>query len=87
MTLRDAVNKYLAAAGGYGELMPLSGFALDTPALREMISTWEDDYHLSRHYELVPASFRDRDTQAFVIDGIEYSGIIFRPSIAEILGD
>ena len=50
-----------------------------------MVSGWEEDYQLSRHYELIPASYRDLDSQSYVIDGIEYSGIIIHDSIQEIL--
>ena len=87
MTLNDAVKIYLAAAGGYEQLMPLGGFALDLPALAAMISGWEEDYHRSRHYELVPASFRDAAAPRYTIEGVEYSGIIIHASIAQILGD
>lgn len=86
MTLKEAVNTYLATAGGYGQRMPLSGFALAPEPLREMISAWEEDYQLSRHYELIPASYRDLETPTYVIEGLEYSGIIFHASIAEVLG-
>jgi hypothetical protein len=86
MTIKHAVERYLAVAGQYGQLMPLSAFDLQPRELKEMIATWEDDYQLSRHYELVPASYRDSDTQRYSIEGVEYSGIIFHPSVAEILG-
>ena len=87
MTLSEAVKQYLAVAGGFGQQMPLSGFALEPAALRAMISGWEEDYQLSRHYELIPASYRDLGSQSYVIDGIEYSGIIIHDSIQEILED
>ena len=86
MTLGDAVKQYLATAGEFGQQIPLSAFALEPAVLRAMISAWEEDYQLSRHYELIPASYRDQGAQTYVIDGIEYSGIIFHASIQEVLG-
>jgi hypothetical protein len=85
MTLNEAVKRYLAVTGSFGQMMPLSSFELAPAELREMVSAWEEDYHLSRHYELVPASHHDT-TEHYAIDGAEYSGIIMRDSIAEVLG-
>lgn len=85
MTIQEAVNKYLTVTNGFGELMPLSRFEVPPAELRGALSDWEEDYHLSRHYELVPASYRDGGAQAYVINGIEYTGIIFHNSIKEIL--
>ena len=86
MTLNEAVTQYLAVAERFERLMPLSGFALAPAELTAMIAAWEEDYHLSRHYELVPASYRDSGAQRYSISGIEYSGIIIHASISEILG-
>jgi hypothetical protein len=85
MTLNEAVKRYLAVTGSFGKPMPLSAFELAPAELREMVSGWEEDYHLSRHYELVPASYHDT-TEHYPIDGAEYSGIIMRESIVEVLG-
>ena len=84
MTLNEAVKRYLAVAGSFGTLMPLSSFDLPPEELRAMISDWEEDYHLSRHYELVPASYRDTG-ERYTIDGVEYSSIIMRDTISEVL--
>lgn len=87
MTLHEAVEKYLQAAGSFGQIMPLERFGLPPKELDAMLSVWEEDYHLSRHFELIPASYRNASAAGFVIGGAEYTGIIIRDSIREALGE
>ncbi len=86
MTLSDAVGKYLTVAEEFGQPMLLESFDIPAKELDEMISGWEEDYHLSRHFELVPASHHNLNNKTFRIGGIEYVSIIIYASIKEALG-
>ncbi|MSO20615.1 MAG: hypothetical protein EXQ56_09180 [Acidobacteria bacterium] len=86
MTLSDAVGKYLIVAEEFGQPMPLESFDISAKEMDEMISAWEEDYHLSRHFELLQASDHNLNHKSFRIGGIEYTGIIIYASIKEALG-
>ena len=85
MTLQQAVEKYLSAAGAFGAEMPLSGFGLPQREVESMLAAWDEDYHLHAHFELVPCSWMSNDTPAYQINGVLYSGIIFRETIRDAL--
>lgn len=88
MDLRAAVEKYLAVAGDFGRLMPLSGFGLDPETTAAMIAAWEEDYQLHRHLELIPVGPGTAGPSAqpgYLVGGIVYTGVIFRPSIRGII--
>ncbi len=88
MNLRAAVEKYLAVAGDFGRHMPLSGFGLDPETTEAMIAAWEEDYQLHRHLELIPVGPGTEGPSAqarYVVGGIAYTGVIFRPSIRAII--
>ena len=89
MNLKAAVEKYLAVAGNFGRLMPLSGFELDPATTEAMIAAWEEDYQLHRHLELIPAGPGTEGPSAqagYVVGGIAYTGVVFHPSIRAIIG-
>jgi hypothetical protein len=85
MNLKEAVEKYLAVAGRFGETMPLAGFGLEPKETEAMLSAWDEDYHLHRHFELVPASWMTAGVTACSINGALYSAIIIRESIREAI--
>lgn len=85
MTLKEAVARYLQAAGQFGETMPLGQFGLPQAEAERMLSGWDEDYHLNRHFELVPASWMSEGAPAYSINGTLYSAIIIRESIREAL--
>ena len=85
MNLKEAVEKYLEVAGQFGETMPLSGFGLPPSEAEAMLSAWDEDYHLHRHFELVPSSWITAGAPAYSINGALYSAIIIRESIREAL--
>ena len=85
MKLKDAVEKYLAVAGRFGETMPLGQFGLPQAEAEAMLSAWDEDYHLHRHFELVPASWMSEGAPAYSVNGLLYSAIIIRESIREAL--
>jgi hypothetical protein len=85
MNLSEAVEKYLAVAGQFGETMSLAAFGLPRAEAEAMLSAWDEDYHLHRHFELVPNSWISEAEPAYSINGALYSGIIFRETVLEAL--
>ena len=86
MNLKAAVERYLESVGSFGVPMPLDRFGLTQAEVEAMLAAWEDDYHLSRHFELVPSSQASVPAPAYSINGAVYSAIIFRESIRDVLG-
>ena len=85
MTLKAAVEKYLEVAREFGNPMPLTQFRLPQDELVAMVSAWEEDYHLHRHFELLPASRAGAGDPAYLINGVAYTVIVFRESIRDVL--
>ena len=85
MDLKTAVRKYLEAAGEFSRPMPLARFDLPREQIQKTLSAWEEDYHLHRHFELIPASYLNTGDPSFTINGMEYSKIVFLPSIRDVL--
>lgn len=55
MSLRELVNRYLAASGGFGKPAPLSAFGLSPPETERLFSAYEEDYHISRFFHFSEA--------------------------------
>jgi hypothetical protein len=51
-TLRELVEKYLAAAGGYGKAVPISALGLGREEAERLFSALDEDYHISRYLHL-----------------------------------
>jgi hypothetical protein len=85
MQLKDAIERYLAVVGRFGEPMPLAGFGVPAPEVEEMLAAWDEDYHLNRHIELVPASWVAEGATAYRVDGVLYTAVVIRETIREVL--
>ena len=85
MDLKAVVDRYLQEIGAFGEPMPLGRFGLAHDEVETLLSAWEDDYHLSRHFELVPASGMSGAAPAYRINGALYTAIVFRETIRDVL--
>jgi hypothetical protein len=48
MTLREVVDKYLAAAGGYGKAAALSSLGISREEIERTFGQFDEDYHISR---------------------------------------
>ena len=48
MTLREAVEKYLAVAGGYGKAVAFASLGLPREEIERTFSQLDEDYHISR---------------------------------------
>lgn len=80
MTLKDIVEKYLAIAGGFAFLAPLSDFGLSKSEAERIFSTFDEDYHISRfmHFSQVSGT-------AYSINGFEQTHISIDEDIQSIL--
>ena len=85
MDLKEAVEKYLEIAGSFGEPAPLGRFGLQPSEMAALLASWEDDYHLSRYFELVPFSSMAASEPAYRVNGVLYTAIIFRETIRDVL--
>jgi len=47
--LREAIQKYLAAAGGYGRPAALSTLGLPVGQIEKIFGALDEDYHISRY--------------------------------------
>jgi hypothetical protein len=64
MRLREAVEKYLALAGGYGRPLSISQFGLLRPEAEKLFGAFDEDYHISRYFH-----FTNEGGEAFDING------------------
>ena len=51
-----------------------------------VFAAWEEDYHLHRHFELLPSSQVAAGQPTYLINGTAYSTILFRDTIRDVLG-
>ena len=90
MELKAAVERYLEVVKEFGRPMPLSRFGLPKEETEAMVSAWDEDYHLHRHFVLVVASQAGSgnagEETSYSINGLPYTTIVFRESIRHVLG-
>ena len=88
MELKAAVEKYLEVVKEFDLPMPLSRLRLSNEELEAMVSAWDEDYHLHRHFELISPSFAPpgigEDATVYLINGLRYSAIVFKESIRHV---
>jgi len=98
MDLKTAVARYLEKVAGFGCPLPLAQLGAAREEIEAALSAWDEDYHLHRHFELLPAAPERPASEdnpagqpagdaAYRINGIPYTAIIFRESIRHVLGD
>ena len=63
--LKEIVEKYLAAAGGYGKQVPLTSLGLSKEETETVFSTFDEDYHISRFLHFACAAGADFQINAF----------------------
>ena len=89
MDLKDAVEKYLETVKEFRQPMPMSHFGLSRKETEAMISAWDEDYHLHRHFELIPPAAAQQAApeaaSTYLINGLPYSSIVFKESIRHVL--
>ena len=52
MNLREIVEKYLAAGGGYGKTVALGSLGLSPEEIERTFGQFDEDYHISRFFHL-----------------------------------
>lgn len=80
MQLREAVEKYLQLAGGYGKLVALSAFGLTKEETQKVFSIFDEDYHISRFFH-----FRMDLGESYDINGFPQTHISIDADIESIL--
>jgi len=90
MTLKELVEKYLEKAGGYGRPLHLSEFGLSREELERELSAYEEDYQISRFFQLTRAPDEENHPRPggaplYTINGFDYSHLAILAEIEEIL--
>jgi hypothetical protein len=80
MQLRDAVEKYLEIAGGYGKPMALRAFGLSREETERFFGALDEDYHISRFF-----CFSNAAGEPYQINGFSYTHISIDAEIQSIM--
>ncbi len=80
MELRQLVDKYLAAAGGFGAAVPLTALGMPRAEAEKLLSALDDDYHISRFFH-----FTQGDGESFSINGFPQTHLAIDAAIQSIL--
>ena len=56
MNLRELVEKYVHAAGGYGKSVPISSLDLSHEETERIFDMLDEDYHISRFFHFSKAA-------------------------------
>ena len=89
MELKEAVAKYLSVVKDFDRPMSLSQFGLAQEDLEAMLSAWEEDYHLHRHFDLLDSSSipagAPGEIREYSVNGLIIVAIVFHQSISHVL--
>ena len=80
MTLQQLVAKYQSVAGGFGVAMPLSAFGLSKAETEQLLSDYDEDYHISRFFD-----FTETEGEKYHIDGVPATHLAIDAEISKIL--
>jgi hypothetical protein len=80
MTLREIVDKYLAAAGSYGKTIPISALGIDRRNAEKAFSVLDEDYNISRYFHFQCAAGAN-----YEINGFPQSHVSIDPEVQSIL--
>ncbi|HXA56641.1 MAG TPA: hypothetical protein VNU84_04330 [Candidatus Acidoferrum sp.] len=80
MSLRDIVEKYLAASGGYGKTVALSSLGLSRAEAEKAFDILDEDYNISRYFHFQCAAGAN-----FTINGFPQTHLSIDPDIQSIL--
>jgi hypothetical protein len=84
MTLKELVDKYLAAAGGFGKPVPLAALGISREETERVFDVLDEDYHISRFFHFQNAAGAGSRT-SFQINGFPQTHISIDSEIREIL--
>ncbi len=80
MRLKEAIEKYLALAGGYGRPVAIAQFGLSHADAEKLFSAFDEDYHISRYFH-----FSNEAGEAFDINGFPQTHITIDSEIQSTL--
>lgn len=80
MTLGEAIDKYLAAAGGYGKSVALGTLGPSHDEVERSFSLFDEDYHISRFMHM-----RNDSGEKFQINGFPQTHVSIDADIQSIL--
>jgi len=80
MQLRELVEKYLAAAGGYGRSVALTSLGLSREETERVFDVLDEDYHISRFFH-----FSNAVGASYQINGFPQTHISIDSEIQTIL--
>jgi hypothetical protein len=80
LSLRELVDKYLAAAGGYSKSIPISALGLSREEAEGLLSALDEDYHISRYFHLQNAA-----GASYQINGFPQTHVSIEAEVQSIL--
>ena len=80
MSLRELVEKYLAAAGGYGKSVSIAALGLSREETERVFDILDEDYHISRFFH-----FTEAGGEKYSINGESATHVAIDPEITSIL--
>jgi hypothetical protein len=80
MSLRELVEKYLAAAGGYGKTVSIGALGLSREQTEQVFDILDEDYHISRFFH-----FSNAVGASYQINGFPQTHISIDAEIQAIL--
>ncbi|MGH9733732.1 MAG: hypothetical protein ACRD8A_03970 [Candidatus Acidiferrales bacterium] len=78
--LREVVQKYLAASGGYGHEIALSALGFSREEVEDVFSAFDEDYHIGRFFH-----FRQAAGESYSIGGFPQSHFAVDGEIESVL--
>jgi hypothetical protein len=81
MQLREIVERYLAASGGYGKAVSLGGLGFSREEIERVFGIYDEDYHISRffHFSAEPGA------ESYSINGFPQSHLTIDSEVQSIL--
>jgi hypothetical protein len=80
MSLREVVEKYLAAAGGYGKSVSIAALGLSREEAEQVFDILDEDYHISRFFH-----FSNAVGSSYQISGFPQTHVSIDAEIQAIL--
>jgi hypothetical protein len=84
MNLRELVEKYLAAAGGYGKPVPIASLGMPREEAERIFDVLDEDYHISRYFHFRNAP-GEKPEAAYQINGFPQTHIAIDSEIQSVL--
>jgi len=89
MSLVDAVGKYLTITGAFERPMHLSLLGLSKTETEQLLSSWDEDYQISRYMVLSRVSDEVLcallcHPRIYLINGFEYSHLSFHADVQKL---